>query len=345
MACGWWSRAALGVALASLGAGRARAAEPARGKSSSLSWVRMDGAESCVATQALAEAVETRLGRRVFVSASDAELSVEGHVARTPGGFRARVQVRERDGALRGSREVKSQGASCAALTDELAFVLSVLIDPLAPRDPEPEPAPLREAESPSPPRAAVERETVIVRVPERGDARVRWSVSAAPWLGLGVLPQASFGATGAVLFDPPRFPALRASVGWAPPAAVGVDGGRAVEASLGWGGLSVCPLVTRGLIVNIVGCGGAVIGDLRSRGRAFDTDHVDDSLYAAASLHLGASTRLAGPFAVAGGATALAPLTRNRLYYRTERGEEREVFRSAPVAAALELGLEASFP
>src|SRR5258708_255178 len=55
----------------------ARASEE-KGRTSSLSWLRMPGSDSCIATQALARSVEERLGRRVFVSAAEADVSVEG---------------------------------------------------------------------------------------------------------------------------------------------------------------------------------------------------------------------------------------------------------------------------
>ena len=40
-------------------------AQGAPSRTSSLSWVRLEGAESCIATQALANAVEERLKRKV----------------------------------------------------------------------------------------------------------------------------------------------------------------------------------------------------------------------------------------------------------------------------------------
>ena len=51
-------------------------------RTSSLSWVRLEGADQCIGAQELARRVEERVGRRVFVSASQAELSLEGHVER-----------------------------------------------------------------------------------------------------------------------------------------------------------------------------------------------------------------------------------------------------------------------
>jgi hypothetical protein len=98
-------------------------------KKSSLSWVRLEGAESCVATQPLARAVEQRLGRSVFVSASEAELSVEGRVEKKKN-WRAHVEVRDAQGKLLGKRDLESTAASCDSLTAPLALALAVMIDP-----------------------------------------------------------------------------------------------------------------------------------------------------------------------------------------------------------------------
>src|SRR5262245_9058418 len=53
-------------------------------RTSSLGWVRLAGAEQCIATQQLAQRVEQRVGRAVFVSASQADLAIEGRVERAP---------------------------------------------------------------------------------------------------------------------------------------------------------------------------------------------------------------------------------------------------------------------
>ncbi|MBX3210375.1 MAG: hypothetical protein KF764_35410, partial [Labilithrix sp.] len=113
-------------------------------KTSSLSWLRMPGADACVATQPLARAVEERLGRSVFVSAAEADLSVEGHVEkRTRGassGWHAVITVRDASGATLGTRELDRADASCDAMTEPLALVIAVMIDPDAAMRPKPAP-------------------------------------------------------------------------------------------------------------------------------------------------------------------------------------------------------------
>jgi hypothetical protein len=100
-------------------------------ESSSLHWVRLPGAESCVGGHDLAQAVEDELGHAVLVSAADADLSVEGRVApRDGGGFTATLAVSDRDGTRLGERSLDSEDPDCAAFTPALAVVIALLIDP-----------------------------------------------------------------------------------------------------------------------------------------------------------------------------------------------------------------------
>jgi hypothetical protein len=88
----------------------------AAARRSSLSWVRGEGAETCIGTRALAEAVEKRLGRSVFVSAAKADISVEGMVERKDAPWRAIVTVADADGNILGTRELTSEEEACASL-------------------------------------------------------------------------------------------------------------------------------------------------------------------------------------------------------------------------------------
>ena len=110
---------------------------------------------SCIATQALARSVEERLGRHVFVSAAEADVSVEGRIEkRSAGGWHSVITIRDGKGALLGTRELDRPDASCDAMNEPLALVIAVMIDPeaklssasspppLPPPTPAPAPAP-----------------------------------------------------------------------------------------------------------------------------------------------------------------------------------------------------------
>src|SRR5262245_51486655 len=130
--------------------------------------MRLENAESCIRTQDLAQTVEQRLQRKVFVSAAEADVSVEGHVSRSAARWRAVITIRDSNGTLLSTRELDSAEKNCSALDEGLAFVVSVLIDPDAesrekPPKEKPEPPPAPPA---PPPRVIVKKERVLVPVP-----------------------------------------------------------------------------------------------------------------------------------------------------------------------------------
>ncbi len=101
---------------------------PAR--ASSLSWVRDPGAESCISTQALARAIEQRVGP-TFVSASEAEISIEASVEPAAGGagWNARVVVSDPSGKVLGTRLLNTSESQCSALDEQLILVIAVAVD------------------------------------------------------------------------------------------------------------------------------------------------------------------------------------------------------------------------
>src|SRR5690606_39206062 len=96
---------------------------------SSLHWVRLPGAEACMNSQELAQAVEARLGRSVFVSASQGELAVQGHVRKESPGFLVTLTVSRADGSITGKREL-GPSKDCRDLDEALVLVIALLLDP-----------------------------------------------------------------------------------------------------------------------------------------------------------------------------------------------------------------------
>ena len=103
------------VLLAALS--RETRAEAPKKRTSTLGWDRLPGADGCIATQALARAVEGRLGRKVFVSPAEADVSVEGRAEKKGQGFSATIVLRDAEGKVLGTRSLEKAGASCDALT------------------------------------------------------------------------------------------------------------------------------------------------------------------------------------------------------------------------------------
>src|SRR5258706_8149963 len=118
---------------------RSGAAEPrAESVSATLEVQSDEGTGECAEGAALAVSVERRLKRRVFVP-RDGELRVKVSFARAGATFRALVELRSSDGALRGNRELTTSAAHCSALDDSLALVVALLVDD--PPEPQPEAA------------------------------------------------------------------------------------------------------------------------------------------------------------------------------------------------------------
>lgn len=315
----------------------AGAEEPHR-RTSSLSWVRLEGAERCVSTQALAHAVEDRLERKVFVSASEGDLSVEGHVSPTqsPPGWHAVVSVRDAKGAILGIREVDSRDPSCDELHERLAFVLSVMIDAEAPRVP---------GLSPPAPQVVVRKETVYVAVEPKPPSE--WSISAGAGVaaGVGLLPRGSVGVTASVVIAPPRFWAFVASGSYWNEQSLEAERGARAEVALAHAGLGTCPLaIVRRRFVSRA-CAGAQVGSLQVRGVGFDSANADERLVVMVQLQGLFGVRVVGPLLATVGLSILVPLAKSELFYRVADGSQRQLFRGSPVAAAGDLGLALVFP
>ena len=187
-------------------ASAARADGEARGRTSSLSWVRLPGAEACVATQALARAVEERLGREVFVSAAQADVSVEGRIEPKRGGWHAVLTLRDAKGALLGTREIDRPEPSCDAMTQPLALVIAVMIDPdaaMGKREPPKKEEPPPKVET----KIVVQREEVLVPVPPPPPPPplLRFEGSAALAGSVGLLPNPGVGLAAVGMIEPRR--------------------------------------------------------------------------------------------------------------------------------------------
>jgi hypothetical protein len=117
------------LSLAWIGRAMPSAAQtlPARGPV--LNWVRLAGAESCIASVELAKRVEQRLGRAVFVRANDAIIVIEGRVGpNRAGGFASVIRVSDADGTLYGVRELSVADADCHKLDEIVSLVMAITI-------------------------------------------------------------------------------------------------------------------------------------------------------------------------------------------------------------------------
>ncbi|MGK3960141.1 hypothetical protein WMF38_44715 [Sorangium sp. So ce118] len=340
------------------------AARPARASSgeqtASLSWVRLAGAEACVGTRALAQAVEARLGRAALVSAARADLTIEGRIEPGgSGGWRAVIAVADAEGAVLGTREIATASPRCGAIDSELALAIALMIDPsatlsasappalAAPAPPpasSPAPVPPPGPAPPPPPQVIVQRILIPVPPPAPPPPEPwRIEVGAGPLFGLGLLPSPGVAAAIRARLTPPRF--LSLEVGgtvWAPNETT--TGASSTRFSWSEGFVSACP-VSIGSATRLSACAGARLGALRVNGIGFGVDRTDERLTAGITLDVRLARRLFGPLTAGGGLGLIAPLVRDTFYYIDAEGRDREVFQMAPLAGTADVLLGVDFP
>lgn len=95
-----------------------------------LSWVRLEGAESCPPKGRLAAEVQSRIGRDPF--AASAARALEVMASRTDGRWLVRIHIRDQDGATLGYRALDSMADDCSAVFSATVLALALTIDPRA---------------------------------------------------------------------------------------------------------------------------------------------------------------------------------------------------------------------
>jgi hypothetical protein len=313
-------------------------------KTSSLSWTRLEGAETCVGTRDLAQRVEGLLGRAAIVSAARADLSIEGRVERhPPSGFRATIVVAKSSGEILGKRELASEKPDCRLLDEPVAIAMALMIDPDAlsrpPATPAPAPAP-REA-----PRVVVQERTVIVAVPADPPSKpepTRLEGYASAAMGIGATPLAGGFLIGVTL-DPPRFPLVEGNVSLLFSKASGA-GAAGVRFAHFEAGAFVCPLASNRSLLQASLCAGGQAGFVSSTGTDLDytKDHLEPQVNAAARGRFGIWTY---PFAFTLGATLSVPLLRNTYVYGPAGGPKVTLFEALPVGGTFDLSIGLKFP
>ncbi len=267
---------------------------------SSLSWSRLPGAESCIGAGELARRVEERLGRRALVAPSQADRSVEAHVEpRRGGGWQAALALADRSGSILRERALETREASCRALDDALVLVIALLVDPEGAPPPPPEP----------PPRVVIREVVRTVRV------REPWSLAAAGGASVeaGVLPDPALAAALAIAVDPPGLPVAELA-GFASLASEEESALAERSAALRVVGASaaVCPQLFGWLRA----CGAARLSWLRWRGDGFEQESSGSTAVPALGASAQSRLGLAGPFTLVVGAGAWVPLRRVSLRY-----------------------------
>lgn len=293
----------------------------------------MPGADSCIATQALARSVEERLGRHVFVSAAEADVSVEGRIEKRAGhpGWHAVITIRDAKGALLGTRELDRPDAACAAMNEPLALVIAVMIDPEAklsssptPLPPQPPPTATTAPTSPPPP-PDLPPPVSTQPVAPPPDTTTPQPHAKEPWrfqgealgtVSSGLAPEVAFGGTVAGMLFVPKIPiALRAYASLYVPTKASDDGARASFDLITFGG-AICPTLRRPAIILML-CFGGHLGAIRSHPETQGRDIQDKTGALWNAVSEGRITiPIAAPVALTGGISGVLPLLRPTFGY-----------------------------
>jgi hypothetical protein len=271
----------------------AQNAEGSGKRAAALHWVRLPGSEDCSGGDALSRAVEAKLRREVFPAPRNASVLIEGHVERVAGGYRAALQMRSSDGRLLGSRELSSQAGDCDELSETIAVVLAVMIDPdtasLA-KAPPPPPS------EPQPGTKHTQRVVGFARVAlgllriERAGDEVR---EPALWGG-GLAYERGLGRWGGLRIEAVGF-ATDVSQVWFRSDPVTAGTARVV---LAYAGLGYCPLwLTTGRLRSAA-CASSEVGGIRARNAAQEDREqgAGPTQWWSASLQARFALRVVGP-------------------------------------------------
>jgi len=323
----------LGLWLGPPAAAQATAAASAPG-GVSLQWVRLAGTEDCLSGDMLARKVEAKLGREIFPAPGKATMLVEGHVERVSDGYRAQLRMSASDGQALGTRDLSSPQDNCAELSETIAVVLAVMIDPDgATRSLPPPPEPKPEAKPEAVPKA-LEPET-----PQRLMAFAR--------LGVGLLPDPApgFGVAYEVAFK--RWGGLRVEGVAYLEQEEQLQGPSDLRARLriAHAGVAYCPFWQESTHMRLAGCLGAELGAAYSRGVNFGPGNNESTIapWGSGSASARLAVQLVSALELQLGGSFVVPVARGYQGVDAE-GDGQQLFEPAPVAGTFDLGLGARF-
>lgn len=297
---------------AAYGSTTALAEEP---RTATLAWTRGEGATTCADVRMVARAVETRLSREVFVSPARAELLVDGTVSRNGDHWHVSVAMSDASGAALGTREFDEAQASCDGVTNSIALVLSLMIDPEAEvlvaapaqADRPPVAAPAVEAPPQAPPPLSTPpRERMVPREDNP------FSFAGGAVLGMGMFPRLGAGAAIRVGVDVPRFTRVDFEARLFPGMDINTSAAPSARLTQATGVLALCPLLASTRAIAVRGCAGVELGAIQSLGLRFNSNARQTDLVANALLRANLAVRLVGHLALHVGVTGGVALVRH---------------------------------
>jgi hypothetical protein len=313
-------------------------ASAASGRTSSLSWVQLPGAEACGGASEIARAVERHLGRAAFVSPAQADVSIEGHAEREGERFRAVLVLRDSAGAQLGTRQIESDVADCSELRENVALAVALMIDP----DAVLHPAPQRPPSLPPPPRVVIQRVEVPVDMVPPAPWQVEPGASAV--IGGGFMPSASVGVLLGATILPPRFWPLEVYGGVWEAQSVAAHPSGSARFTAAFGGLGLCPLRVRSADLAFQLCGAGQVGVVSSEPAGFVTSQSGSlpTVHLVADAHVSLDVAR-GVLVRAGGSLGVA-LLRSEFAFDNSAGTQT-LFDPPTLAATADLGVAVTLP
>jgi hypothetical protein len=348
-------------------------AQAAPSSGPSLSWVRLPGAEACIAQAELAARIEARVGRPVFVRPADAIVLVEGRVAPSAsGGFDAVIALSDRDGHGFGERALHLAETDCRKLDDIVALVITVTLrggpsglplpdaiahelEALFGEEPSMlDPAALPPTAEPSPPaKPAGELDRQ-----ERAPARQARSPGPALGYGLdagmavitGLQPSGTLAPSARVHVSLRGRGALALSAGLGLPQQMAIDdptsgSGGTIELRAFFVALAVCTTAAQAFETALELCGHFGYGWLHAQAHGFVHDRASTQTWTEIGPELALQAPLVAPLRARIGVSLPIRLARPELTYQQHAGRYERAFQVAGIGVAGELALGVSLP
>lgn len=313
--------------------------EEQQAPSAALHWVRLPGSYDCVDGSALAHAVEAKLQRKLFAPASKGVLILEGYVERDPAGYRSELRMTSSAGALLGTRSLSSEATDCRELSEMVAVVLAIMVDPDADLSAKAPTSPPREAEVKPPATVTVERAAPLAtpRAEQRLLVFSRASVGLMPGagIGLGVAYERALRRWGGMRVEGVGFLEARKEL----------DDSSGMRLRLAHAGLGYCPVWVGSRALRFVGCVGAEIGVRQSEGYGFEPEnHRASTLWSSATARVALTLRTLSVLLVQAGAGLFVPFS-PELYSAVQAdGSVVPVYRQPSLGAAFDVALGVRF-
>lgn len=343
-----------------------------------LNWLRLSGAEDCLSAAELADKVEVRVGRTLFVATTEAELFVDGSVTgvvrRDASGhasgrlFDIKLQVSRPGGEVLGERVLQIEGESCAAIDDAVSLVIAVTLYPRSslvvagiplepttaaslhslfgdePTDPDPSSLPSTVAFERAV-RSQPKRKAKSLPAVEGSGAvsGVQLSIDAIGAGEVGQLPDVRFAVGGYFRVFPRSLMPVEAGAAYYLTSTDAVPEGGSVRFELMTVSLTGCPWTF--LSKDLRGCLGLEGGILGATPRNLAVtarrtiDPVLNIIFAAIYR-----PQIVGPLHLRAGLTVGVPVLQHEFLYQARDGSSATLFQTSQIQGRADLGLGMSF-